>query len=68
MITWLVKKFESFANSAVHYHIQKILPLDLYSEPVRELYLEFGLHSIIIIHRMTVTHNKVQQMVLILIM
>jgi hypothetical protein len=42
-------------NSAVHYHIKKILPLDPYSEPVRELYLELGLHNTVIINRMTVT-------------
>lgn len=47
---------------------KKILPLDSYSEPVRELYLELGLHNIMIICRMTVTQNKVQQMVFILIM
>jgi hypothetical protein len=54
-------------NSAVHYHIQKILPQDPYSEPCRQLYLELGLHNTMIINRMTVTQNKVQQMVSILI-
>jgi hypothetical protein len=62
------RKLILLQNSAVHYHIQKILPLDPYSEPVRELYLELGLHNIMIIHRMTVTQNKVQQMVFILLM
>lgn len=54
-------------NSAVHYHTKKILPLDPYSEPVRELYLELGLHNTMIINRLNVTQNKVQQMVSILI-
>jgi len=42
-------------NSAVDYHIQKILPLDPYSEPAREMYMELDLHNIMTIHRMTVT-------------
>lgn len=57
-----------FYKSQQYITIQKILPLNPYSEPVRELYLELGLHNIMIIHRMTVTQNKVQQMVFILIM
>jgi len=48
--------------------LKKILPLDPYSETFRELYLELGLHNIMIIRRMSVTQNKVQQMVFILIM
>lgn len=58
--------FFSKLSSSLPYS-KKILPLDPYSEPFRELNLELGLHNIMIIHRMSVTQNKVQQMAFILI-